>query len=83
MKFKQLCPNVKVGLVTKELVDVSRLDVFSVNVMFKNLTKEYVDEAHSKGLKVFAYTVNEKEDIEKVKSIGVDGIFTDYPDRLK
>ncbi len=82
MEFKQLCPKVKVGFVTKELVDVGGLDVYSVNVMVKNLTKEFVDEAHSKGLKVFAYVVNDKEDIERIKSIGVDGIFTDYPDRL-
>lgn len=32
--------------------------------------------------KVFTWTVNEFEDLQKVKSFGVDGIITDFPDRL-
>ncbi len=32
--------------------------------------------------KVFTWTVNEFEDLQKIKSFGVDGIITDFPDRL-
>ena len=32
------------------------------------------------GFKVWVYTVNEKKDAERMKEIGVDGIFTNFPD---
>jgi glycerophosphoryl diester phosphodiesterase len=30
----------------------------------------------------FAYTVNDQRDIQSVMSVGVDGIVSDFPDRL-
>ncbi|MBA3674725.1 MAG: glycerophosphodiester phosphodiesterase, partial [Chitinophagaceae bacterium] len=33
-----------------------------------------------KGMKIIPWTVNTKEEIERIKSLGVDGIITDYPD---
>jgi len=35
-----------------------------------------------KGFKVFPWTINEPEDITFVKSLEVDGIITDFPERL-
>jgi glycerophosphoryl diester phosphodiesterase len=46
------------------------------------LTKEFVEEAHSRNLQVHAWTVNETEGMRRLIGIGVDGIMTDYPDRL-
>lgn len=37
---------------------------------------------NGKGLKVFVWTVNDEKEIEKMKMMGVDGIFSDYPDRI-
>jgi glycerophosphoryl diester phosphodiesterase len=36
----------------------------------------------AKGLQVFAWTINEPEDIEKIKSFKVNGIISDFPDRI-
>jgi glycerophosphoryl diester phosphodiesterase len=38
--------------------------------------------AHAKNIKVFVWTVNEPDEIVRIKAMGVDGIFSDYPDRL-
>jgi glycerophosphoryl diester phosphodiesterase len=46
------------------------------------LTKALVDAAHAQNLQVHAWTVNETEDMRRLISIGVDGIMTDYPNRL-
>ncbi|MGH8541341.1 MAG: glycerophosphodiester phosphodiesterase [Stenotrophobium sp.] len=51
-----------------------------------NIDDEFVDErlladAHARGLKVFVYTVNQAEEIARMKKLGVDGVFTDYPER--
>jgi glycerophosphoryl diester phosphodiesterase len=48
----------------------------------KTLTQKEVDEAHAVGLQVVVWTVNEPEDIARMKQLGVDGIMSDYPDRL-
>lgn len=55
----------------------------SMNPNYRALNNEVVDMLHDAGLKVYPYTVNEKEDIDKVKSYGVDGIITNYPESVK
>jgi glycerophosphoryl diester phosphodiesterase len=35
---------------------------------------------NGRGLKVFSYTVNSLEEVHRLRRMGVDGIFTDYPD---
>ncbi|WP_216211951.1 glycerophosphodiester phosphodiesterase family protein [Amycolatopsis aidingensis] len=46
-------------------------------------TEELVDEAHRAGMKVVPWTVNDKATMHKLIDDGVDGIITDYPDRLR
>jgi glycerophosphoryl diester phosphodiesterase len=42
-----------------------------------------VEEAHALGLKVIPWTINESADMERFVDMGVDGIITDRPDRLR
>jgi glycerophosphoryl diester phosphodiesterase len=46
------------------------------------VTKEFVENAHRKNLKVHVWTINETADMQRLINVGVDGIMTDYPDRL-
>lgn len=46
-------------------------------------TKDLVTEAHRAGIKVIPWTVNDKATMAKLIEDGVDGIITDYPDRLR
>jgi glycerophosphoryl diester phosphodiesterase len=46
-------------------------------------TKALVDEAHREHLKVIPWTINDPAMINKLIDDGVDGIITDYPDRLR
>ena len=50
---------------------------------YKSLTKEVVDELHKAGIKVIPWTINEVEEMRELVEWGVDGIITDYPDRIK
>ncbi|MBL8311276.1 MAG: glycerophosphodiester phosphodiesterase [Burkholderiales bacterium] len=50
---------------------------------FRNLTPALVKEAHALGLKVIPWTVNQTEQMSPLMDWGVDGIITDYPDRLR
>jgi len=52
-----------------------------LNTSLRSVTETWIDRAHRSGLKVAVYTVNEPEDIERMRAWGVDAIFCDYPDR--
>ncbi|SDG46408.1 glycerophosphoryl diester phosphodiesterase [Onishia taeanensis] len=42
----------------------------------------FVDQAHANGLLVHAYTINEPDAMQRLLDWGVDGMFTNFPDRL-
>jgi glycerophosphoryl diester phosphodiesterase len=49
---------------------------------FQDLTQRKISIAKSLGLKIVAWTVNEPADIVTALDIGLDGIISDYPDRV-
>lgn len=49
----------------------------------RDLTPALVVEAHALGLVVIPWTVNDPRDMERAIAAGVDGLITDYPDRLR
>lgn len=56
-------------------------DIFSC--YFDYLTKEMIETAQSKNIKIIPWTVNETENMTRLIEMGVDGMITDYPDRLQ
>ncbi|MBS1248766.1 MAG: Glycerophosphodiester phosphodiesterase [Chloroflexi bacterium] len=44
--------------------------------------KRFVEAAHRRNMEVHVWTVNEINDMQRMLDVGVDGIITDYPDRL-
>ncbi|MEN9335836.1 MAG: hypothetical protein RLZZ500_823 [Bacteroidota bacterium] len=55
---------------------------FSLHPDYKLLTFESVKMIQNKGFKVVPWTVNEHDAIAMLQSWGVDGILSDFPDRL-
>ncbi len=49
---------------------------------FADITRSSMAEARELGLKIGAWTVNETRDLARLADFGIDGICTDYPDRL-
>ncbi len=71
------------GKLTDDLWErAERLEPWSVNFDKKIVTQSLVDDAHTRGYKVLVYTVNKAPVIRKMLKLGVDGIFSDYPDRV-
>lgn len=56
------------------------IEVFGPN--FEIVTAEMVEYAHSHGLKVIPWTINNLDQMEKLITLGVDGIITDFPNYL-
>jgi glycerophosphoryl diester phosphodiesterase len=51
-----------------------------------SLDRDFADpaliaDAHARGLRVLVYTVNEPDDMARFRAMGVDGVFTDFPER--
>jgi glycerophosphoryl diester phosphodiesterase len=54
----------------------------SIHPHFSLLTTENVALSRQKGYQIYTWTVNELEDIQRIKSFGVNGIITDFLDRI-
>lgn len=59
---------------------ILRVSAVHPNVRFTSAG--LVTRAHAEGWKVFPYTVNTPAQIEQMRRVGVDGVFTDFPDRV-
>jgi len=66
---------------TPKLVKAAGCAVWSPD--FRDLTPEWLAETKALGLKVIPWTVNEPADMARLIDMGVDGIISDYPDRLR
>jgi glycerophosphoryl diester phosphodiesterase len=47
------------------------------------VTKELLEACHKRGMKVIPWTVNTKEEIKRLKELGVDGIITDFANHFE
>ena len=86
-EFSKLNSKIKIGaLISGIPIGFSKfakmLNIDSVNLCFEFINQEFVDDAHNRNLKVYVWTVNDSDDIERMKTFGVDGIFSNFPDRL-
>lgn len=64
------------------IADARKLDAFSINLATKLVTAEVVDQAHEQGFAVWVYTTNTREEMERMKALGVDAVFTNFPDQF-
>lgn len=59
-----------------------KVKAVAINPYFKKLNEENVAKIKQANLKIYPYTVNEPKDIERVKELKVDGIITNFPERI-
>ncbi|MBW1781988.1 MAG: glycerophosphodiester phosphodiesterase [Deltaproteobacteria bacterium] len=71
-----------VGLPVDDAAFATALGAYSAHLSMDFVDRRFVDDAHSRGLRVFVFTVNHPDDISRMESLGVDGVFTNYPERV-
>lgn len=78
--LRKLLPNQKLQYLVSEYNQevLKKLNEYSLDmdIQFKALTKEFIDEVHANGHIVNCWTVDEREDGERLASWGVDQITT-------
>lgn len=65
-----------------DIIQADKLDLWSLNLKIDNTSPEFVRSAHENGYKFLVFTVNELEDRELLRDMGVDGVFTNFPKRF-
>ena len=60
--------------------NLSEAQYFQAHCWFIN--KSVIENAHANSIKIIAWHVNTEEEVESMLELGVDGIETDYPDRV-
>jgi glycerophosphoryl diester phosphodiesterase len=68
--------------VTQALEWANTFSAKAIHPHFSLLTEENVKKAQAQGFKVYTWTVNETEDIERIKTYNVNGIITDFPEKI-
>jgi len=86
-QFKEILPEINIGALMLAIpVDYAKfaedLGAYSVNPGMEFISQEFVDDAHKRGLKVFVWTVNDEDDIARMKALGVDGLFSNFVDKI-
>ncbi|KIL38543.1 glycerophosphodiester phosphodiesterase [Gordoniibacillus kamchatkensis] len=89
-RIKLLEPKTKIGLLYQErLFDPSAyartfdVEVYSLHPHHKTIEADDVAKAVELGYRVYPWTANEEQDLNKMIACGASGIITDYPGRLK
>lgn len=87
VQLHEINKDIPLGILTdtnlKEALRVAKqLNAVAIHPNFTMLTKAIVAEIKAKGFKVYTWTVNEYKDIERMRHYMVDGIISDFPDRI-
>ena len=87
-RIRELAPEARIGVIygagvkADPFVAAERLEASSMHVQRQMATRPFLDKAWETGLDVHVWTLNEVRDMEKFASLGVQGIVSDYPEKL-
>ena len=87
-KIQQLHFNIRVGLLAEEkpvdlMMNAVAMRAHSINPRWDMVTADLCKAAHERGLNVYTWTVDADARMRALIECGVDGIMTNYPERLR
>ena len=87
-EYRKLNPQARIAVLTEgnpeDAIGVAReLGAEAINPSVATVTAERVQAVHDAGFKVYVWTVNDAELFASLTEMGVDGVFSDYPDRMR
>jgi len=86
-KVKQIIPELRIsallaGCPIGFCEFAEKIKAWAVQLHIRTITPEYVEDAHKRGLKVIAWDADHPDDINLMKQMKVDGIISNYPDKI-
>ena len=84
-ELRTLVPDVPIALLAAKLRNLiaaaEEMDAAAIHPRCDLVTRSLVDHAHNANLRIHVWTVNDPRDVKTFRHLGVDGIFTDFPER--
>ena len=98
LEFRQACPEVATSATEREIRPFFMLNTAGLGAIYQApagafqvpeysgrlhlATDHFITGAHTHNIQVHVWTVNEEADMRRLLGQGIDGIITDFPDRL-
>jgi len=87
--FRSVDKNTSVGVLVSKSMSINeaiefgkKINAQAIHPNFKLLNDKAVKKIKNNGFKIYTWTVNNEDDINFMKKLKVDGIISDYPDRI-
>ena len=88
-QFRSIDKNTPVGVLVSKSMSINeaiefgkKINAQAIHPNFKLLNDKTVKKIKNNGFKIYTWTVNNEDDINFMKKLKVDGIISDYPDRI-
>jgi glycerophosphoryl diester phosphodiesterase len=89
-RIRLLAPDIPTGLLMRQMLPQRRAGILPAGVPIAGpglhllrSDPEFVARAHARGLRVFAWTIDEAADLDFVLGLGVDTVITDHPRKIR
>ncbi len=85
LKVRQLAEDLQLGFIYNRAQEQETRHNFPVDVVipqFRLVSRDLITAVHGEGLKVFAWTVNDRQEAARLMDLGVDGLISDYPEMV-
>ena len=88
IKIKQIDENFKTGVLFADrpvdvLSYIQQTNAEYLHPLWHYIEKSWVERVKTVGIGINSYTVNKQDEFDFVSQTGIDGIFTDYPERWR
>jgi glycerophosphoryl diester phosphodiesterase len=88
-RFRSIDKKTPVGVLVSKSMCINesiefgkKINAQAIHPNFKLLDNKTVTKIKNNGFKIYTWTVNDKDDINFMKKLKVDGIISDYPDKI-
>ena len=88
-QFRSIDKNTPVGVLVSKSMSINeaiefgkQINAQAIHPNFKLLNNKTVKKIKNNGFKIYSWTVNDKDDINFMKKLKVDGIISDYPEKI-
>ncbi len=87
MSLRSLNPEIPVAILAEDDLSIAflqarHLKAVAIHPYHRLVNRDFVRDCHRNDIKVNVWTVNKTDKIKKLKDLEVDGIISDFPDRI-
>lgn len=75
-------PVMRISSIIDLIYQTTQVGASTLNLPYKIITQNLINESHKRGMNVWAWTVDDESDMKSLINMGIDGITSNYPERL-